>query len=50
MFIKIYLFAYSVDKTIMPMCRAPAGGAAGGTWSWSPRHPLRQSPQFPEVG
>lgn len=44
-FVKIYLFAYSVDKAIVPTCRAPGWGlllvdhGAGPPWQ-----PLRQRP------
>lgn len=51
MFIKIYLFAYSVDKTIMLMCRAPGWGCCWWTMELVPPGiPLAESPVCPEVG
>lgn len=48
MFIKIYLFAYSVDKMILPMCRAPGWGCC--LWTMEqvpPGSPLGRVPSFP---
>lgn len=50
MFIKMfihYLFAYSVDKAIMPTQRSWLGMLLVDHGSGPPWQPLRHSPQFP---